>query len=58
MVIENKVMHLYRDDTQWTLCGRYVTTEEGSQDIYATDTEVEMTCKSCRRVSEYSKTEK
>ena len=50
MVVVDKVMHLYHLDTQWTKCGRYVTTEEGSQDIYATDTEEEMTCKSCRRV--------
>jgi len=57
LVVENKVMHLYRDDTQWTLCGRYVTTEEGSQDIYATDTEVEMTCKACRKVMKVYRSE-
>ena len=50
MVIVDKVMHLYHLDTQWTKCGRYVSIEEGSQDIYATDSEEEMTCKSCRRV--------
>ena len=45
-----KVMHLYHLDTPWTKCGRIVSSNEGSQDIVATDSEEEYTCKSCRRV--------
>ena len=48
-------MHLYNNNTEYkfpprTYCGRIVSSDEGYQDIMATDSEEEYTCKSCRRV--------
>ena len=47
----NKVIHSYRSDTPWTKCGRFVSVEEGSQDIMASDKDHEVTCKSCKQIA-------
>jgi len=44
-------VHKYRDETQWTLCGRYADTVKGSMDMIATDKEHEVTCKSCKSIA-------
>ena len=41
------VVHRYRDEEGWTLCGRYASALEGSMNIIASDVEDEVTCKSC-----------
>ena len=45
------VVHKYRDDTGWTLCGRYASTTEGNMASIATDIDYEVTCKSCKRIA-------
>ena len=49
-------MHLYNNNTNYkfpprTYCGRIVSSDEGYQDIMATDFEEEVTCKSCKMVA-------
>jgi hypothetical protein len=47
---ENKVMHRYSTQhDRWTLCGRYVSSNEGSHNVSATDIDDEVTCKACVR---------
>jgi len=45
------VVHKYRNETRWTLCGRYAGTVEGSMNIVASDVEYEVTCKSCKSIA-------
>ena len=45
------VVHKYRNETRWTLCGRYAGTVEGSMNIVASDVEDEVTCKSCKSIA-------
>ena len=44
-------VHKYRDETQYTLCGRYADTVKGSMNMIATDNEHEVTCKSCKQIA-------
>ncbi len=44
------VVHKYRDESQLTLCGRYVEWEEGSMNLNASDKDHEITCKSCKQI--------
>jgi len=45
------VVHKYRDETKFTLCGRYADTIEGSMNLMATDKGHEVTCKSCKQIA-------
>ena len=45
------VVHKYRNETRWTLCGRYAGTVEGSMNIVASDVEYEVTCKSWKSIA-------
>ena len=50
-----EVMHLYNNNAKYTqpprtYCGRIVSSDEGYQDIVATDSEEEYTCKSCHMI--------
>lgn len=45
------VVHKYRNETRWTLCGRYAGTVEGSMNIVASDVDHEVTCKSCKSIA-------
>ena len=45
------VVHRYRDEEGWTLCGRYASALEGSMNIIASDVEDEVTCKSCKSIA-------
>ena len=43
------IVHKYREETQWTLCGRYSAWIEGSMIVMASDKDHEVNCKACRR---------
>jgi len=45
------VVHKYRDESQFTVCGRYVEWEEGSSNLRASDKDHEITCKSCNQIA-------
>ena len=46
----SRVMHKYSDlHDRWTVCGRYVSSNEGSHNVSATDIDDEVTCKACVR---------
>ena len=57
---ENRVIHRYSTQhDRWTLCGRYVSSNEGSHNVSATDIDDEVTCKACvRRKGEHTTKEK
>ena len=43
-----RVMHKYHwKHDNWTSCGRYVSSNEGSMDIRASDVDAEVTCLAC-----------
>jgi hypothetical protein len=42
-------VHKYRDDGQWTVCGRYADWVKGSMNIRASDKDHEVNCKACRK---------
>ncbi len=46
----DQIIHKYKGETQWTLCGRYADTLEGLMNVIATDKEHEVTCKSCKHI--------
>ncbi len=45
------IVHKYKDETGWTLCGRYASNVEGSMNIIASDVDYEVTCKSCKMIA-------
>jgi len=49
-VSESRVMHKYSTQhDSWTLCGRYVSSNEGSIDVMASEINEEVTCRACLR---------
>ena len=42
------IVHKYKEETQWTLCGRYSAWIEGSMNVMASDKDHEVNCKACR----------
>ena len=45
------IVHKYKEETQWTLCGRYSAWIEGSMNVMASDKDHEVTCKACKSIS-------
>ena len=41
------IVHRYKEDTQWTLCGRYSQWIKGSMNVMASDKAHEVNCKAC-----------
>ncbi len=59
----DRIMHKYHwKHDNWTSCGRYVSSNEGSMDIWASDVDEEVTCLACshrmRRMYEEAGAEK
>ena len=48
----DQIVHKYKGETQWTLCGRYSDTLEGLMNVMASDKDYEITCKRCVRIME------
>ncbi len=50
----DQIIHKYKGETQWTLCGRYSDTLEGLMKVIASDKAHEVNCKRCVRIMESS----
>jgi len=48
----DQIVHKYKGETQWTLCGRYADRLEGLMNVLASDKDYEITCKRCVRIME------
>jgi len=48
----DQIIHKYKGETQWTLCGRYADTLEGLMNVIASDKAHEVNCKRCVRIME------
>ena len=46
----DQIIHKYKGETQWTLCGRYADTLEGLMKVIASDKAHEVNCKRCVRI--------
>ena len=45
----DRIVHKYKGESFWTMCGRYVDTTRGLLFVTATDKDHEVNCKACRR---------
>ena len=50
----DQIIHKYKGETQWTLCGRYADTLEGLMKVIASDKAHEVNCKRCVLIMESS----
>ena len=48
----DQIVHKYKGETQWTLCGRYADTLEGLMNVLASDKDYEISCKRCKLIME------
>ena len=47
----DQIVHKYKGETQWTLCGRYSDRLEGLMNVIASDKEHEVPCTSCKQIT-------